>query len=388
MIKQAKIDTNTLPIVYYKLVNYIREFVSKYPQGYQKYKRTNSFIIYNYNDIVNKSSVFTLDLNGWSGLDEWYKQLLKRKRQLLHNNPQIKNSVLNNLVLDPKLCLRNLSSETAKQIYQHFWDKDYNVQKELQQQNIAISENLTLVICDKADDIDETIRARYIEKYMTIFIGCEINKDNKIITPLKTFIAQLRHEFIHFLDHITALVLEKNLQTISQYTSTMPNNDQEIYTDYQRKLSPLKGDYSDNEYKEYEPTFQQTYQYLQQAIISMHTYHRHFFYYNVIQDKKIKTQLNDQSELFFCYLTNYNTRKNQFLTYDIIDKIKNIDENYANTLKQLFDYIIKSNNLDKNSFRALYNRSKKTYITSMQRLTKTFKDNGDFIKSKIADKVL
>lgn len=396
LYKEAKIDTYNLPIVYRKMVDYLRNFYNKYQSDSTQYEQWNgSYTIYNYNDF---DALFKIDLTGWSGLDEWYKQLINRKYDLKKKYSQLvkQQSIIENLVLDPQLCLRNLSTSTARQIYNNFWNSiGKQDQISLQNEKIAVPQNITVVICDKAQPYDSNVRGKYIQGYIVLMIAINVveqNNKKKIKTPINIAIEELRHQFIHFLDHITGLVLKSNFDKIIKYKDISPQNPkEEQYSDYEQKLQPLSDAYNKDTYKEYEPIYQQFYVRLSEAIKDMHFYHNNYFYIN---KEGYKIPLKDESELLFCHLTNYNTRKNEPLNFNIIDKVKQINKSYGETLEDLFDYIIKNDMMYGDEYsvnlidtlKSFSKRNTKSYLVSMKRYKEQF--SSDFIETTMAKKVL
>lgn len=296
--KIASLDITQMPNVYKKIYDDLMQFDE--PIDYIE-KRGNVYF----------KKIYQIDLYGWSGLQRFYNNLEKIKKLKQHDDI----AVINRVVLNPNLCVRILSDQQAKQ----YWQKDFHYRT-----SKGIPFEIMVMVCD---DVSQA-KGFYDQKEAILFIKNDSLKEMRFV---------LKHQFVHVLDHITAMVFKRNCDKLIENADfTIGKSDKLIKTPNKKHQSVDLWDVYNKEKQQYSASFAQIVDMIQQDFIKdlwQFSYH-----YGV------KTELFN---VLFSYITSFN-----ILTKTIIPNKKII----MNKLKQiqtedflcydLFDFIIKNNSSD------------------------------------------
>ena len=259
------------------------------------------------------NETYDVNLFGWSGLDQFYSNLKKIQKLKQHDDI----AIINRVVLDSSLCVRLLSLQEAKQ----FWKKDFT-----QQKNTGYSFQISVVVCDK------------VVRNAAGFYG----QENQILmiekSDIQTMLNTLKHEFVHVLDHITAITLQQNCDKLIQGYKFSPGkgngkDDSHIFKtpNDQNKNIDLHDIYNPSK-QEYIASFAEIVDELKNTIISdMMFYHRQFY-------------VQDLSNVMFSYVTNYNVLTKRTIDRNtILNKLKELQEETNMLYYDLFEYVLTHN---------------------------------------------
>lgn len=390
--KIANINIQEYPSVYHKMKNDLITF-------FNKHKKTGPKVIAYYKDTLKATyflKYYPIDLYGWSGLQEWFNNLNKRK--LSKDTLEL----FKNIYLDPTLCLRRIQDSQAKELVSdNFWNFRKNLNYMNQYQIDRINRKIKQPSKKLKNDENQMKlclaivpewRAGGQYKQQDLLIIIEWNNN------LKNMLQTLTHQFTHFLDHITGQVSEQNFEklkdqlkkyvdinsvTCDQCNGTGEINGvtcnqckgygyrmkQHIYTpDNQHKKNTINT--TDLIETEYAPVLSEILHHQMQQYISDCIFY--FQQHDVFTPEML---------LYFSYLFQYNFKNNNEITrLDIKDKLKELHEEKVlscfeylsnfNTHKQLKDDL---NNMKKESpqsysytMKAIYNKFKNYYFVDTE----------------------
>ena len=391
----SSIDTVKLPAVYFDIRKDVLDFFNTHknkeelkPIGFNK-NRGNIYFFKQYQ----------LDLWGWSGLDNWFNGLLKRK---------IDSSTLklfDHIYLDPQLCLRriqdvdyekfeNLEKQIEEQVEKQvekykfkdkakqelfkakakqkllkkkkqilrdqFLEKFWNSNKQQNSDNNQMK--MAVMICDEIPTNQKSKNSReiiteigkYQQQQMMITLSYW-----QLVDKLSQIKKTLVHQFVHFLDHLTGLIIKENINQLVQHEDVfLPKSaDKQLY-----KSSNQKKQHEQKQNKQY-------YAELQQLSLQLDQICRDYAFRFKEYDAP-----GDEILLYYCYLTEYNLNKKQSLDREKLETLL-ISKGWKK-LVDLFKYLSDQSDhenfyneiteLGKEAIVELYNRYKSIYFVDTQ----------------------
>lgn len=313
----AHIEISKAPAMYYQMKRDLQNFYKNTLQDKQNFLKEVQISDDKTNQKIKLQGVYFLktyiiDLWGWSGLQKWYELLTKHK--------QIYKDIkfFQNIYLDPKLCLRQISDSQGKQLVgQLFWNKKHptiQIDKE-----IDSNMKCTMMIVDEIDD-SYFIKGKYSQQGLLIQIQWDQN--------LKEMIKTLSHQLVHFLDQITALNLEQNLQVLKKYINL---NERQLQWNQENGQLYTKDDENkqiNGQGKQFYPTLNELLLVSPDICLDAGFYFRHYY----LEQQQIL--------LYYTYMLQYDLKhKKNILKNNLINKIKKSEFNKTDDLINCFEYL-------------------------------------------------
>ena len=296
----SELDITQMPNIFRVIQNDIKSSKLQVQQETSKYG----------NIYFNKD--YNVNLYGWSGLQRFYNNLEKIKKLKQHDDI----AVINRVVLDPTLCVRILNKQQAKQ----FWQKDFNYRS-----TAGKPFSVSVVICDYVFDA----KGFYNQADQVILIQK---------SDIKNMINTLHHQFVHVLDHVTAITLKQNCDKLIQNADFTPPKGNGIDDSHLFKTPNDDGkdvdlyDVYNTSTQQYSSSFIDFVNQLKKDFIEDMIYRHRQFY------------VEDISNVLFSYITQYNVLKNTLIDRNvIIQKLKQIQEKTNKLYYDLFEYILTHN---------------------------------------------
>ena len=370
----SSIDTVKLPAVYFDIRKDVLNFFNTHKNeeelksiGFDK-NRGNIYFFKQYQ----------LDLWGWSGLDNWFNGLLKRK---IDSNTL---RLFDHIYLDPKLCLRRIQDvdyekfeKLEKQIEEQVEKYQFNDEqkqellkdkkqtlkdqflenfwKSNKQQNSDNNQmKMSVMICDEISSTIGIAIGKYQQQQMMITLSYW-----QLVDKLSQIKKTLVHQFVHFLDHLTGLIIKENIDQLVQHEDVfLPKSaDKQLY-----KSQTQKEQHELKQNKQY-------YAELQQLSLQLDQICRDYAFRFKEYDAP-----GDEILLYYCYLTKYNLNKKQSLDRKKLETL--LISKGQEKLVELFRYLsIQSDHqqfydqitmLGKEAIVELYNRYKSIYFVNTQ----------------------
>lgn len=276
------VDIKAMPQVYFNIKNDVKNFLKN-----NKFEHVKTHSIFGK---VYFWKNYELNLNNWSGLDDFYQKLIQIQK--LHAN-KIQSNILGRIAFDRNMCLKAIK---PNKLNKYLLDEDY------EEDGTSQTIKILFVLCD---GLKEKYKAQGVYEQNRMILALQINFDdlkNNINSFQNYLFDVLKHEIVHFLNSLTASILEQNIENLTNAALSLKNN-QNLY---------VKNDKSFQDSNEYVSEIRDVLSQFQHIFEQLMFLHREFNF-----DVQI-------DQLFFTYLTNYSISKKALIKNETILKLYQI----------------------------------------------------------------